>query len=515
MTDESRQNQAVIYVRVSSKEQVSGYSLSDQERLSRDCCKSNTLGVCKVFAELGESAKTTKRTQLMAMLAFIKANHKQLAAVVVYSLDRLSRDARDFLNLNATITDYGLKLIFASQNFENTPEGTCHKTEVAARAQCDNEVRGQRCRIGMVSAVEAGRTCWVAPLGYRNSKDKDAPSLIVDSLETAALIRRSYELVDAGYSAPKALHQMTLEGLRTRKGKPMCHKSFFEMLSNRTYEGYVHGCGRIVRGHFDPIVDEALFARVQLRLHRHPEVTTTRYLRVNPDFPLRGAVRCPQCGRLLTASNSTGHGGTYGYYSCTLCKHSGVRSVVLENLFSKQLHRLDLKPELVTCLRIALEANLDQQKKWGQQSSQDLARKLTELADLRKGALEKCIKGIISEGLAKEYIDDMERQMADVREEMESVRDSVLVTDDVLRTGLSVLGDMGSFWKSCDVTAKQEFQRFLFPAGMTIWQDGFGTSQTALCIRHKEVSALVKGNVVEPRGFEPLTSSVRGMRSPS
>ena len=515
MIEESRSQQAVIYVRVSSKEQISGYSLSDQERLSRDCCKSNTLGVCRVFAELGESAKTTKRTQLMAMLAFIKANHKQLAAVVVYSLDRLSRDTRDFLDLKATITGYGLKLRYASQNFEDTPEGTCHETEVAARAQCDNEVRGQRCRIGMVSAVQAGRTCWVAPLGYRNSRDKSGPCLLIDDPKAASLIKESFELVDAGFSTPKALHQMTLEGLQTRKGKPMRHKSFFEMLSNRTYAGYVHGCGMVVRGHFESIVDEALFARVQLRLHRQPEVTTTRYQRVNPDFPLRGTVRCPICGHLLTASSSTGHGGTYGYYSCTQCKHSGVRSVVLENLFSKQLHRLDFKPELVTCLRIALEANLDQQKKWGQQSSQDLARKLTELADLRKGALEKCIKGIISDSLAKEYVDDIEEQMADVREQMESVRDSVLVTDDVLRIGLSVLGHMGSFWKSCDVTAKQEFQRFLFPTGMTIGQDGFGTSQTALCIRRREVSALVKGNVVEPRGFEPLTSSVRGMRSPS
>jgi site-specific DNA recombinase len=510
MTDESRRNQAVIYVRVSSKEQTNGYSLSDQERICRGWCASHEhkYEVLRVFAELGESAKTKKRTQLTAMLAFIKANQKQLAAVVVYSLDRLSRDTRDFLDLKDTILDDDLTLRYASQNFDDTPEGRCHETEVAARAQCDNEVRGQRCRIGMVSAVEAGRTCWVAPLGYRNSRDKNAPSLIVDSLETAALIRRSYELVDAGYSAPKALHQMTLEGLQTRKGKPMRHKSFFEMLSNKTYAGFVHGCGIVVHGKFEPIVDEDLFERVQLRLHRHPEATAAQYQRVNPDFPLRGTVRCPMCGHLLTASSSTGHGGKYGYYSCTQCKHSGVRSVVLENLFSKQLHRLDFKPEVVTFLRIALEANLDQQKKWGQKSSQDLAKKLTELADLSKGALEKCIKGIISDSLAKEYVDDIEGQMADVREQMESVRDSVLVTDDVLRTGLSVLGHMDSFWKSCDVTAKQEFQRFLFPTGMTIGQDGFGTSQTALCIRHREVSALVKGNVVAAGGVEPSTLRV-------
>jgi DNA-directed RNA polymerase subunit RPC12/RpoP len=233
-----------------------------------------------------------------------------------------------------------------------------------------------------------------------------------------------------------------------------------------------------------------------------PQKTATiNYRRVNPEFPLRGAVRCPKCGHLLTASNSTGHGGKYGYYSCVRCKRSGVRSVVLESLFAKQLRRLDFKPELMECLRIAVGTNLEQQRKRGQKNSQDLARRLAELADLRKGALEKCIKGIISDDLAKEYEANIEQQMANVREEMETVHDSVLVTDDVLRTGLSVLGNMGSFWKSCDVTAKQELQRFLFPAGMIINQRGFGTSETAFCIRQKEVSALVESNVVEPRGI--------------
>jgi hypothetical protein len=67
---------------------------------------------------------------------------------------------------------------------------------------------------------------------------------------------------------------------------------------------------------------------------------------------------------------------------------------------------------------------------------------------------------------------------------------------------------MGAFWKKSGVTAKQEFQRFLFPAGMTIDQDGFGTGQTAFRIKQKEVSALVESNVVAAGGFEPSTLRV-------
>ena len=103
MTDETRRNKAVIYVRVSSKEQVDGYSLSDQERICRDWCTSRDYDVRMVFKEQGESATTANRTELKKMLAFIECNHKQFAVVLVYRVDRLSRVTRDFLDLKDCI----------------------------------------------------------------------------------------------------------------------------------------------------------------------------------------------------------------------------------------------------------------------------------------------------------------------------------------------------------------------------------------------------------------------------
>ena len=508
MARQTAKRWAYIYTRVSSKEQLEGYSLESQERICREWCASQGYEVRAVFAELGESAKTTHRTELNKMLACIESHHSEIGVVVTYKLDRLTRNTRDFLDLRDCTAHYGIELKYATQSFEDTPEGRYQEVTTAARAQCDNEERGDRCKLGLVSAVEDGRFCWVAPLGYRNGGTRSGPSLVIENRQTADLIKRAFQLVDSGLSSPKALQELTLEGFRTRKGNVMCHKSFFEMLTNKAYMGYVCGCGRTVPGDWAPIVDKELFARVQLRLHRKPSAAVASYRRVNPEFPLRSTVRCPKCGRLLTASNSKGHGGRYGYYSCVHCKHSGVRSAHMEDLFAKQLHLLDFKPELLNCLRVAIEANLEHQRKWGQKSTQQLTAKQAELALLRKGVLEKCIKGVISDDVAKEYMSDLEQQMADVKQQMEAVRDSVLVTDDVIKTGIAVLGDMGSFWRRADVTTKQEFQRFLFPAGTTVDDTGFGTSETALCIKQKEVRRLVECNVVAAGGFEPSTLRV-------
>ena len=50
----------IIYVRVSSEEQVKGTSLDEQKRACRDYCKSNGIELVEVFCEEGESAKNLK-----------------------------------------------------------------------------------------------------------------------------------------------------------------------------------------------------------------------------------------------------------------------------------------------------------------------------------------------------------------------------------------------------------------------------------------------------------------------
>ena len=56
---------AVIYCRVSSKEQVEGTSLDSQEKACKDYAAKNKLDVLQVFTDRGESAKFADRPQLL------------------------------------------------------------------------------------------------------------------------------------------------------------------------------------------------------------------------------------------------------------------------------------------------------------------------------------------------------------------------------------------------------------------------------------------------------------------
>ena len=104
------QRSAIIYVRVSSPRQVENFSLGVQEDACRAYCRTQGWPVLRVFREEGESATRADRTQLKALLDYCCAHGRDIAAVVVHSVSRWSRDTRDHFNLKAVLSRWGIAL---------------------------------------------------------------------------------------------------------------------------------------------------------------------------------------------------------------------------------------------------------------------------------------------------------------------------------------------------------------------------------------------------------------------
>src|SRR5688500_20275507 len=86
---------AVIYCRVSTTEQTQNLSLPTQERVCREYCKREGLEIARVFVDHGESAKTIQRTEFLNLIAFCRQNKGRVQGVIVYALNRFSRNAAD------------------------------------------------------------------------------------------------------------------------------------------------------------------------------------------------------------------------------------------------------------------------------------------------------------------------------------------------------------------------------------------------------------------------------------
>ena len=83
---------AVIYVRVSRKEQTENLSLPTQLRACEEYCRRQGYEVLERFHEEGESAKSTDRSQLQNLLTYCRLNKGRVHFVVVFNLTRFARD---------------------------------------------------------------------------------------------------------------------------------------------------------------------------------------------------------------------------------------------------------------------------------------------------------------------------------------------------------------------------------------------------------------------------------------
>ena len=90
---------AVIYVRVSTKEQTENLSLPTQLRACEEYCRRQGYDVLERFHEEGESAKTTDRSQLQALLKYCRAHKGTVHFVVAYNLTRFAREKYDHFAL--------------------------------------------------------------------------------------------------------------------------------------------------------------------------------------------------------------------------------------------------------------------------------------------------------------------------------------------------------------------------------------------------------------------------------
>ncbi|HEX9737388.1 MAG TPA: recombinase family protein, partial [Thermoanaerobaculia bacterium] len=311
---------AIVYVRVSSQEQVSNLSLPLQERTCRDYCE-------------GQGVRTKGYADTL----------------VVYSVSRLARDTYSHLAIKAHLARKGMSLRSVTEPLDDTATGKLMENILASMAQWYNDVRSERTTAGMQEAIRRGRWVWQAPLGYRNVVRPDGTKSIDPDERQAPLVVAAYELAATGlYSLGAIAERLHGRGLRGRRsGKALSAETLRKLLRNPAHAGRLQCRTWDVErvGDWTPIVERELWVRVQAVLGRMP--SRAPYQSAHPDFPLRRFVRCGGC-QPLTGSWTKGRNGRYAYYRCTSCNRS---VATLEQDFAELLKGLRPEPELLKLWR--------------------------------------------------------------------------------------------------------------------------------------------------------------------
>ena len=144
----------VGYIRVSTEEQ----NTARQEILMRD------LGVDELFID-GYSGKNTSRPELQRMLAYVRKGD----TVIVESISRFARNAKDLLELVEQLTAKGVDFVSKKETIDTTtPAGKFMLTIFAAVAELEREYILQRQKEGIAIAKKQGKYAGRKPIQTPN-----------------------------------------------------------------------------------------------------------------------------------------------------------------------------------------------------------------------------------------------------------------------------------------------------------------------------------------------------------
>jgi len=310
---------AVLYCRVSTKEQTLNLSIPTQLKACRDYCADHGISIAREFLEQGESAKTADRTQLQALLAYCREHKGEVQALIVYNISRFARDRYDHVVIRAQLHKLGVTLRSVSEPIDDSSVGRLMEGIVSTFAQFDNDQKSERTVAGMQAALSLGRWTFKAPTGFVNNASRLGPSLLHDD-KAADLMRRAFEAIGRGEPVSDVLRRSNAAGLTGARGRPLSLQTFRMLLRSPLFAGRIEipKWGINCSGDFAPIVDEDLFRRVQVRLAARGK-KAPRHVKDRDDFPLRRFLTCSLCERPITASWSKGRNSRYGYYHCAKC----------------------------------------------------------------------------------------------------------------------------------------------------------------------------------------------------
>ena len=142
-----------IYARVSTG---NGQSPQMQLRELRSYCKRRGWPIVREFVDVGVSGAKEKRPELDKLLAAAQRRH--IDAVVVWRFDRFARSVTFLLRTLEHFHALGISFVSLSEQIDtSTPSGRLVFTVLAAVAELERSLIGERVRAGLRNALAKGR----------------------------------------------------------------------------------------------------------------------------------------------------------------------------------------------------------------------------------------------------------------------------------------------------------------------------------------------------------------------
>lgn len=468
---------AIIYLRVSTEEQVDNFSLETQQDICIKEAQKRGYEIIDTFKEEGRSAKSiTGRPVLINLLEYCRKNKNNVQALFVYRLDRISRQTGDYLAIRKKLAEQGITILSATEPTGDSPTEKLVETILAGFAQLDNDIRSERTKNGLRARFLSGLISYKPPLGYLFKS-----GYAVKDPETFDLVKKSWSLMATGTKSLQEMATIMNEwGLREvyiGEIHLLRAQTVNAIFRNKFYMGKLTSKKHPeeIKGQHIPMVTEEQFYKVQAILDGRNLnlLSATKRTYDNPAFPLRRIVKCRRCGIGMTAGWSKGRNSNYAYYRCSNnCPNSNVKTSLLDNAVVSVLKEVTPKKECLELFIQFLEKTYYDRVSQLQKITQDTDSDIEKLRALRATLVEKNLSGVYSDEVFKEQnaiIEDKIARAMIVKDDSKLDKYNIVDVTSFVRT---LLADLGETYKRSSISQIKVLFGSMFPTGLTWDENG-------------------------------------------
>jgi len=366
---------AAIYCRVSTEDQErEGTSLQTQLEACRNYCQDKGYDVAHRFSE-AYSGLTLERPKLDELRELVR--NEQADVVVVYCLDRLSRDPTHGVILTQELEKHHITLEAVTEDVDNSELGKLISYIRGFASKLEAEKIKERTMRGKKARAREGRMVggFHITYGYDYIKrnGKNGGHRVINETE-AKWVRQIFNwLVSDGLTTGAIRDKLIANDAPTKIGKRWVKGSVIAILKNPAYTGKTYAFTSInhrprkkpqedwieLSSDVTPaIISQELFktAQKQLQVNRDKAMRNTKR-----EYLLRGHIKCRQCGHAyvggITLSNSQSGDRYRRLYHCLgkrkdyspieRCHNKSWGADKLEALVWEQIERVLDNPDLI------------------------------------------------------------------------------------------------------------------------------------------------------------------------
>lgn len=460
------------YVRVSTGKQDE-LSPDSQAKLLKDYAKSHGYVVSKIFYEVGISGrKADKRPEFQKMVGLAKASDHPADAILVWKFSRFARNQEESIVYKSLLKKkHNVDVISISEPLVDGPFGSLIERIIEWMDEYYSVRLSGEVTRGMREKAERGGYQARPPLGYKIVSHKEPPVIVPEEAEIVKLIFEKY--VHDGMGLFEIARLLNSHNFKTSHGKEFERRSIEYILQNPTYCGMVRWNRTIneskeirpesewiiAEGEQPAIISKELFDKAQERYKREYRPRGARPVSTYKHW-LSGIVKCPACGRTMTACKIENNKQTYCYFRCygyskgKCAAKNSISSLKLEPAVLESIksvldtgkityRKIEVKTEDTADLKTILE---DQIKK--------IDVKLQRIKEAYMNGIDTMEEYKENKRIVQGEKDSLEKQLSELEEEKISTKNE---DNDMLMRVKNVYDILSS--DSVDATTKNEVLR--------------------------------------------------------